>query len=577
MPVITVPAGVTSRPHFVSAGSVVKISPSAGASAIVEYTNTPPAGISNGVATWAPWPAGVVLAETSDVADNAVSVRITSVGGPVDLGIENSPSVDRMSAFRRDWRGIDRVTGRMRPVRVYIWGDSITNYGQLPSQGAAINALGAQTAFTTRSWYARAAAELGGRMNIVGFRGRSGQRLDQIANFFANDVLPSKPSMLILEGGSNDIDQGQAGGPYSSTTAWAAIMQIYQLCQANGITLVYVGTPAGSIPTQIRGVAPSTTEYPRLHAIALGAAQRLPGFMYYDMSVAVRDYTTVNATSTNMVYGMSIAAAFTDNTHPSAYGMKLMGHGLANFLDPYLPRQQFRTSYNTGGGSGNPMQLVSNNFQGTVAGTGVAGSVGTGGSVAASNFIPDRWDLRRSAGTGITGVLSNITRPDGGPGKGVSIAVANAASEADALDYSWNEQAYFSTFGVAGAIGTVCRGVVEIGQVVTSGVINNINLIVKAWSGVGANTGLLGTWEASKYFGNDASPGYTGAATDYLLDNATVSLLLRTPDFTMPAGADHVSMTLQIITSTGAVATITAMNPQIISDQWTALLPAGYY
>lgn len=103
MLISTVPAGVTSRPHFASAGSIVKVSPPAGASAVVEYTSGSLAAISNGAATWAPWSKGTASIETSDYVGNPVYVRVTAVGGAVPLDVETSPSAALLAQFRPDW------------------------------------------------------------------------------------------------------------------------------------------------------------------------------------------------------------------------------------------------------------------------------------------------------------------------------------------------------------------------------------------------------------------------------------------------------------------------------------------
>lgn len=117
MSVVTVPAGVTSRPHFVPAGSIVKVSPAAGASAVVEYTSASPVGIANGVANWAPWPKGPVSAAASDLVFNAASIRVTALGGTVDLDIQVNPGADRLASFRSDWAGAALPADLFRKLR----------------------------------------------------------------------------------------------------------------------------------------------------------------------------------------------------------------------------------------------------------------------------------------------------------------------------------------------------------------------------------------------------------------------------------------------------------------------------
>lgn len=103
MLIATIPAGVTSRPHFAAAGSLVKVSPSVGASAIVEYTTGSLSAIMNGAVTWAPWTKGSASVETSDYVGNPVYVRVTAVANSVVLDIETSPSTALLAPFRPDW------------------------------------------------------------------------------------------------------------------------------------------------------------------------------------------------------------------------------------------------------------------------------------------------------------------------------------------------------------------------------------------------------------------------------------------------------------------------------------------
>lgn len=110
MPTFTIAAGTTSQPHNVPAGALVKVSPAAGASAVVEYTKDGHAAIKNGVATWLPWPKGPVSAEVSDLANNAAYVRVTANGGAVTLDVDGAPTADRMIVFRGDWGAHAQLT-----------------------------------------------------------------------------------------------------------------------------------------------------------------------------------------------------------------------------------------------------------------------------------------------------------------------------------------------------------------------------------------------------------------------------------------------------------------------------------
>ena len=109
MTTTTVSVNHTSQPHFVPAGSLVTVAPSAGATAKVEYTAASAAEITNGVATWAAWPKGVVSAPATDLANNPINLRVMAIGGNVALGIDQTPSAARMAAYRADWGGLQAL------------------------------------------------------------------------------------------------------------------------------------------------------------------------------------------------------------------------------------------------------------------------------------------------------------------------------------------------------------------------------------------------------------------------------------------------------------------------------------
>lgn len=105
MPTFNIAASTTSRPHVAPVGSIVKVTPSAGASVNVEYTTGSAASVANGVATWTAWPKGQVSAQTSDLVSNPSYVRITALAGSVMLDIDPTPSAAALAAFRSDWGG----------------------------------------------------------------------------------------------------------------------------------------------------------------------------------------------------------------------------------------------------------------------------------------------------------------------------------------------------------------------------------------------------------------------------------------------------------------------------------------
>lgn len=93
----------TSQPVAVSAGSIVTVTPSAGATAVVEYTLGSFADIGNGVAVWKPWAKGSIASAASDLLNDSVFMRVSAQGGSVSFSVNANPSAVDIEPFRTDW------------------------------------------------------------------------------------------------------------------------------------------------------------------------------------------------------------------------------------------------------------------------------------------------------------------------------------------------------------------------------------------------------------------------------------------------------------------------------------------
>lgn len=109
MATVAAQAGETSRPFFVPRRSVVTVTPSAGAIALVEYTTSGRAAVRNGTAKWQSWFKGPVSAQTADILNSPAELRITATGGAATISTEENPVESTLTTFRSDWGGTLRM------------------------------------------------------------------------------------------------------------------------------------------------------------------------------------------------------------------------------------------------------------------------------------------------------------------------------------------------------------------------------------------------------------------------------------------------------------------------------------
>lgn len=103
MPSQSIPAATITQPVVVGAGSIVTVTPAAGATAVVEYTTADAAAVANGMAMWSIWERGSVSAAAADLVSKALYLRVTARGGAVTLDINESPSAASLAQYKSEW------------------------------------------------------------------------------------------------------------------------------------------------------------------------------------------------------------------------------------------------------------------------------------------------------------------------------------------------------------------------------------------------------------------------------------------------------------------------------------------
>lgn len=173
----TVAAGTQSTTHFVPAGTIITVTPSAGATATVMYTTQDRVAITNQNVTWLAWPKGAVTAVASDLAARSMRIRVQASGGSVQLSTNTNPTAIDLSAYLADFGGSAKYytdsTGTI--VGLSAPGGGLAGIGGGPVQrisgdttvGSVLTAIPATGwAFAAGQWY-RAGVAISGQTALT--------------------------------------------------------------------------------------------------------------------------------------------------------------------------------------------------------------------------------------------------------------------------------------------------------------------------------------------------------------------------------------------------------------------------
>jgi hypothetical protein len=449
--------------------------------------------------------------------------------------------------------GIGNAGAQQLSIPTVVMGDSITWYG-FDSGTFAGKPF---TALTLRSWYDQANAIAGQKLRILARDGISGTtirpsvgRTDSMVERLATNVLPFNPKLVILEGMSNDYDQG-----YSADQIFPSLMLIYKMLNARGCALLYVGTAGmrrtdtGTPVSPVDSVQYScSNEAARMQAYARKAAQTLPGFMFCDMGAAMRDYSQ---TSTEMSYGQVLTNTSDDGTHPTPYGAYLMASTLAAFLIGMLGgAAPDRASLNGYGVHGDQSLLTGNILLGGTA----SGGMGV---------VPDNLLLAKSGAITVTGATT-VARTDGGPGKQWLLPISGATATTDYVKVSASATFANAAAAAAGNWPAYLQAAIKVTSL-TSGAIAKIvgNLEFLDSGGALVAQTFFGQPHSNKP--NDLLTGI-GGTPDFGLQ--------RTLPMVWPAGATKSQISLQIYTTVGAQLTVGITDIDARVDTITAIVDA---
>jgi len=334
--------------------------------------------------------------------------------------------------------------------------------------------------------------------------GISGQTIVECAARFNRDALAYNPSMIVIQGGVNDITGTTAGQEAASlVTIKAAFVEMIEKCIAAGIVpLVYTCFPLSAAGTGY--TAARAQMIVKLNTWLREIARyEYPEMVLFDAYAAA-----VNPTNTDGDYNTNFS---TDGTHLTALGAQRVAASLATLLTPfrYTPAKLVSSVLDTYDTDSSNPQLFPNPLM-----TGTGGTKSTAGAGSGTNTgnVPDGLTvLWTRAGTG-TVVNSIASRSDGIGSDLQAVVTAQNASDSIQIDLSSSIHARVTAGDVL---------VTEVHLVMTS---------ITALSAL--QFGFIFTLDSVVY---TAPLAISSSAVGELDDD--IDMVLQTEPFTMPAGS----------------------------------------
>ena len=156
-------------------------------------------------------------------------------------------------------------------------------------------------------------------------RGISGQTSPQMLLRFRQDVLGSRPGVVAILAGTNDVAENT--GPYSQQATLNNIMSMAELARANGVRVILCSVLPASEFRWRKGLGPG----PKIVALneQIKAYARQQGFVYLDYHAAMADEQQ----------GLNPTLA-SDGVHPTLAGYQMMEPLLQQAVAEALKQKQ---------------------------------------------------------------------------------------------------------------------------------------------------------------------------------------------------------------------------------------------
>lgn len=122
-------------------GTLVVVSPSSGATALVEYTSDTAQAVASNSAVWYPWAKGTVSASTYDQTTKALWVRVSASGGSTTVAVTEGPQNAQVANVLPDWQSSNKTSYEATGNTVVILSDSRGQMCQKFYSGAEITSI----------------------------------------------------------------------------------------------------------------------------------------------------------------------------------------------------------------------------------------------------------------------------------------------------------------------------------------------------------------------------------------------------------------------------------------------------
>ncbi|CUI04683.1 hypothetical protein BN2497_4143 [Janthinobacterium sp. CG23_2] len=399
--------------------------------------------------------------------------------------------------------------------KMVLAGDSISNQNNQVS--ATFNATLAKGYFT------QAAAMLGQRFEAVRNAGVSGNTTADLLARLQTDVLAQQPEWCFMHIGTNDV-----GGDVPSSVTTANIEELCRRMTGAGIKLIL----STIMPRGFAGMTQARLATMMANNAFIQAYAVRNSIPLVDLYRYMLDYSDITTTS----QGEPVATWFDGaKLHPLAAGAVQMGYAIARQLDAIIPKLPRRLQLNYNGVNGDAANLIRNGM----FAPGAAGTLG----LNASGTVAQNWTAA-AAGGAISGACSIVPRSasfnDNTPGNVQRVALTGAGASTEIFRLT-------PTIATP-TVGDLVYLEVEILATASVGTIAEISL---SWGTVGGTV-------------ISCAANYMASAAETLaIGTVPYLVVLKTEAMVIPVGTLGVYGSINIRTSTGAVAQVDAATARL--------------
>lgn len=313
-------------------------------------------------------------------------------------------------------------------LRIVTLGDSYmaTTIAQTGAPGSA----GSTTSYPARHPLTWANYRLGGRLNLVGAFGVSGEQTHQWLARYESQVPATKPDIVFMgSAGINDMNNGKTPAQVMANLR----VMFDRNAEIGALTVMFGPVPFGDSTTDQRSFIHTMAALLRIEA------QSRRNFILLDCHPALSTLTDADTW-----LGLPAAKYTSDGIHLGMWGAMRVGKMLADALAPVVPPMSVWPS-----GTASKYSTVGKNMLANAGLTGTTGTLANG----ATGVVADSWTINSQSGATFAGtvVASKVASTDFG-GDWQQITISGSASNAQ----------FFQNVTTGYTVGKTYIGVMEV-------------------------------------------------------------------------------------------------------------------